>query len=663
MRRTAWAAALGLAAAACASSVPIPPERPGAAGASYVGRAACSTCHAALAASFARTGMGRSFYPMAGHVVEPFGRTIEVPRQGLRYTMFEKDGRYFQKQFQAGPGAEEINVDVREMVWVVGSGNHSRSYATEHEGRLYQTPVCWYPGAGTWDLCPGYETTNEHFQRAMDGTCLFCHNARMEPSGRFENSFGEPYPHGIDCERCHGPGSLHVARWASPAGEDARPVEASRGSRADPTIVNPRRLPPDLAIQVCMQCHLADASQTERVTRPGRDPLSWRPGEPLHGVASVYAYRQRLPGHFGLGAQADRLVLSRCFVESGGALQCITCHDPHVEVYEVSRDDPGRFSDTCAGCHGRDGCALPAARRGDDCVACHMRRAEPHDHRHTRFLDHWIRRRPFDDLERTRTDFTMEPVLPEDPDQSAAERATNLGRATLYKKIGTAEGRAMSWDLPLSSLAEAARLEPGFAPAHFYLGKLEMSRGRPALAEPHFLRAVASEPGMVDAWQELGSALYAQGRLEEAASALEKALALGPRGDDEGAVHNELARVRMEQGRLDEAGRRLEAALELEPFSPEVHANDGVLRSLRGDGLAAVRSYREALRHAPNHPALHRFLARELAREGAQRDLDAAIAAARRAVELSPGDGLARRTLEEACRAAGRANCSAGPAR
>jgi Flp pilus assembly protein TadD len=185
-----------------------------------------------------------------------------------------------------------------------------------------------------------------------------------------------------------------------------------------------------------------------------------------------------------------------------------------------------------------------------------------------------------------------------------------------------------------------------------------MSRGLAQRAEKHFRRAIEIDPGYVEAHQELGSALLQQGRIDESAAALGNALALVPRGDDEGAVLNELARAEMQRGRLDEAGRRLEAASEIEPFSPEIHANEGILRGLRGDAAGAIASLVEALRYAPNHSAVHRHLAEALVREGPHRDPEGALVEARRAVELSPGDSGALATLQRVCAAAGGAGCA-----
>ena len=54
-------------------------------------------------------------------------------------------------------------------------------------------------------------------------------------------------PNGIDCERCHGPGSLHVSNrltGVEPEGEN------------DFAIVNPSKLDWERQIDVCQRCHL-----------------------------------------------------------------------------------------------------------------------------------------------------------------------------------------------------------------------------------------------------------------------------------------------------------------------------------------------------------------------------------------------------------------------
>ncbi len=91
---------------------------------------------------------------------------------------------------------------------------------------------------------------------------------------------------------------------------------------------------------------------------------------------------------------------SRCYTESGGAVSCLTCHDPHRNA-ETS---PGVYEEKCLACHAastaepdqgpaaeseafRSSCPVNATR---GCIPCHMPKlASPT--LHTSFTDHYIR--------------------------------------------------------------------------------------------------------------------------------------------------------------------------------------------------------------------------------------------------------------------------------
>ena len=439
----------------------------------YVGREACSACHREIEGTTRHTGMGRSWYPMApAVVVEDFsGRAVVTDRKsGTRYRMVEREGRYYQRQFVTGAGGQELVVDEREMQEVVGSNNHSRLYGTWVGDRLYQMPVAWYPLKGIWDLAPGYQHFNLFFTREITEECAFCHNARMPALPGERNVYQRPLPDGIDCERCHGPGARHIERWA--AGPAPLPGEVDR------TIVNPRRLPLPLRLQVCYQCHLGGSETAERIERDGRNLWNFRPGQPLLEVMVPFGYAQALAGQYNVTGQVDRMILSRCFTESGGQLECLTCHNPHVTIYREDRP-ADYFREKCLSCHVTEDCDASGASRAatrppDDCVACHMRRAEPTDHPHTVFIDHWIRRRPEAPPPASRTDFTFTPILPETKSLlSPGEFEYYRGRSSFLKAYQSLEPTHQS---TLRANAEATlkrATELGFdtADTWFYRGK------------------------------------------------------------------------------------------------------------------------------------------------------------------------------------------------
>lgn len=94
--------------------------------------------------------------------------------------------------------------------------------------------MTWYADHG-WDLSPGYEVNNSHFNRPVVSECLFCHaNRELHVEGT-ANQYQPPIfaGHAIGCQRVHGPGELHVASRENGGGDEA--VAAG----PDFTIVNP----------------------------------------------------------------------------------------------------------------------------------------------------------------------------------------------------------------------------------------------------------------------------------------------------------------------------------------------------------------------------------------------------------------------------------------
>ncbi len=168
--------------------------------------------------------------------------------------------------------------------------------------------------------------------------------------------------HAIGCERCHGPGELHVAQ----------PHDVADG----PNIVNPRDLTPVLREDVCQQCHLLGQ---KTIDRRGHQLADYRPGLSLAEFVTVFSRpSNRQEGHTN-GDHVEQMSRSRCFRASDGALGCISCHDPHRLPPEKSKG--AYYEARCLACHADRGCALPAldrAERGNehDCIACHMPRAD-----------------------------------------------------------------------------------------------------------------------------------------------------------------------------------------------------------------------------------------------------------------------------------------------
>jgi hypothetical protein len=228
-------------------------------------------------------------------------------------------------------------------------------------------------------MSPGYDTPNQHgFERATGEGCLHCHAGRAEAVGPSLHRMRVPEP-AIACERCHGPGSLHVERHGGP---EAAPREVP-----DRTIVNPARLPRDLAEAVCQQCHLRT---TAVVPARGRKLSDFRPGLPLSDI--VHGYMLESPDRpMTVVGHVEQMHLSRCY-QASNTLTCLTCHSPHAEP--APDDRVAHYRAACQTCHAPEKCTVSPDQRArespaNDCAHCHMPRS-PTEIPHLAFTHHRI---------------------------------------------------------------------------------------------------------------------------------------------------------------------------------------------------------------------------------------------------------------------------------
>ncbi len=348
-------------------------------GIKYVGDAACARCHQEIADTFRRHPMGRSLAPIATAPAVGMPKTdgsASFTAGGLQLAVERKGGRERHREtFFDDQGAPLARVE-NEVMYALGSGTRGISYLVEHDGRLFQSPISWYSQKNRWDLSPGYELKNLHFDRPIEPLCLFCHSNRVEPIPHTVNRYTEPIfaGHSIGCERCHGPGELHIRR----------PVD---GDEPDLTIVNPRHLTPALRLAVCEQCHVVGDQTVERL---GHALADFRPGLPSIDFRAVFGAcveGSKVVGH------VEQMKSSRCFRASDGLLDCTSCHDPH-RVPDAS-ERIAYFRDRCLACHESRGCSVPVATRRatsreDSCIDCHMQKSASIDVVHVATTDHRV---------------------------------------------------------------------------------------------------------------------------------------------------------------------------------------------------------------------------------------------------------------------------------
>jgi len=65
--------------------------------------------------------------------------------------MLRRGGRIFQRRYQITLDGKETKVDEKEVDYIVGSGNHMRTYTHRNaDGTLSQLPLVWYAEKGRY---------------------------------------------------------------------------------------------------------------------------------------------------------------------------------------------------------------------------------------------------------------------------------------------------------------------------------------------------------------------------------------------------------------------------------------------------------------------------------------------------------------------------------
>ena len=378
--------------------------------AKYVGMNTCKLCHQGIYNSFIKTGMGKSLDVASKQKsAADFSKaTIYDKFSNMHYNAFwQNDSLYF-KEYRMEKN--DTNHSRTEKVnFIIGSGQHTNSHLQIVNGYIHQMPMTFYTQKKHWDLPPGFENGfNTHFTRKIGLECMSCHNGYPNFVLGSENKYNS-IPTGIDCERCHGPGSIHVAERQS-----GKIVDTSK--YIDYSIVNPAKLSIDRQFDLCQRCHL----QGNAVLKEGKSFYDFKPGQKLSDFISVFLPKYKNADEdFIMASHADRLKQSACFIKSyekvqnknslkpyKEALTCITCHNPHVSVKETNKNV---FNDACNNCHTANSksdllCSeknvvlARNAKQGHaptkflNCVSCHMPSSGSTDIPHVSVHDHYIRK-------------------------------------------------------------------------------------------------------------------------------------------------------------------------------------------------------------------------------------------------------------------------------
>jgi predicted CXXCH cytochrome family protein len=331
-----------------ATTAELTEQREAAASAHYVGSGACQKCHAELYARWKKT-------PMANVVRDPreYPDAIIPDLATNTVAKFSKDqiafvyGSVWKQRYFTKVGADYFPL--------------SAQWDVIHKKWL---PYFVKPGTDWWE--PFYPPDN--MQRPTGPTCDGCHSVGYDVRTKQVAEWN------VGCERCHGPGSEHVAH----------PTRDN--------ILNPAKLDYVAATDVCIQCHSQGRPLTSPIQGAYFDwPVGYRVGLKLADFWTLEEHKlgETTFTHFADGTAHKNRMQGNDFVQSvmyRRGITCFDCHDVHgTENYAQLRKPVDKL---CLDCHGPMSLNGPHTATleehthhkqgspGGQCVACHMPKIE-----------------------------------------------------------------------------------------------------------------------------------------------------------------------------------------------------------------------------------------------------------------------------------------------
>jgi tetratricopeptide (TPR) repeat protein len=338
----------------------------------YAGESKCVPCHAEKARAFQLSRHSSTLTRGQRLLGLPYpDQTIIDPDNAAVTHKISREQGQVHCQTQAKGNVLAMVVDYAfgspdKYVSLVGHDTRDKPYIFRLSHYQVDHDAGWVRTTGH---TPDAQGGHDFLGKPIDGiegiyACLFCH--ATQPKAVLDRSGPVANDRAIGCERCHGPGGNHL--------------HAVESKLSDLAIVNPATAPAEGRIRICGQCH----SNHQESPIPHSDP-------------------------YWLRFQGTTIAWSRCYTESSGSLDCMTCHNPHHDTDRTSAHHDAR----CLTCHSgqpaetKDARSGTAKRRNErafrasmcpvnsatGCVGCHMP-SVPIAPLHATFTDHYIRVHP-----------------------------------------------------------------------------------------------------------------------------------------------------------------------------------------------------------------------------------------------------------------------------
>jgi hypothetical protein len=350
-------------------------------GSNYVGMAVCAKCHAEIHRQWTHSRHSKMVQPATRESVQGDFKLARVNLRGTSYGLRERDGLFYITEEYLTGKPQEHRVD-----YTLGNRRIQHYLTTLADGKVVVLPPSWDIVRKGWfhnlDIADPDEVEGIQVQ-VWNKNCYSCHVSQQEKNFDVEkNEYKTTWlDFGTNCERCHGPGSDHVAHYSS-AAPSKKPAN---------DIVVQTRLDAARNTMVCAQCHSFRDIYAKgfaagddyydyfvpilEFSRPrDKDPAYWADGRTRRFSNDAYGLWQ-----------------SECYLKGGAT--CVACHSAVHDV-EIEKNPQLRTTANalCTRCHIAIGEAIPAhthhaqGSAGSSCIECHMPRtvfsikAEIRDH-------------------------------------------------------------------------------------------------------------------------------------------------------------------------------------------------------------------------------------------------------------------------------------------
>jgi predicted CXXCH cytochrome family protein len=208
----------------------------------------------------------------------------------------------------------------------------------------------------------------DNFARPTGPLCDGCHSVNYDVKTKAVTEWN------VGCEKCHGPGSEHLAK----------PTASN--------ILNPARMDAVQASDTCIQCHSQGRPRTNPIEGRLFDwPVGFEQGRNLVDFWELEGHTlgEKTFTHFPDGTGHKNRMQGNDFVQSlmyARGVTCFSCHDAHGSEHESSLKLAA--SELCLSCHGvgsqngphvaklEDHTHHAAGSTGSACIACHMPKIE-----------------------------------------------------------------------------------------------------------------------------------------------------------------------------------------------------------------------------------------------------------------------------------------------